>query len=316
MNKVISALSKALNVAESELSSALLDGEKWKDSADAVILEKFTAKITSVKEELKADYEKAKENLLGKTKKETAEQFEKHLREKYGLPSDLIGQPLLDALDKKVAEFKDAKTDPEKIKSSDVYIQGINDERKRMEAERDKAVAEWKEKYETQQNEILKEKTHSAVRKAAEAHLATLSLRDDLPEETRKAIVETYHNSVLSRAKYKTLENGDVIVVDDTGQMAKDVLGNPITIKSIIESAASIIPVKASSGKGSPGAGGKGEGGADGAKYTGVVPKSMDEYARISRELGAKMRTGEVTKEVYDDFRKQAEEAIAAGAAK
>lgn len=291
MKEIISTLSKVLNVAETELTSALMDGEKVKDGAAKFIEDKFASKISAITEEQKQKYDEAKKNIEGKTKKETAELFEKHLREKYGLPSDKIGEDLLKELDAKVETFKTAKTDPEKVRASETYLQDITELKKQIEAAKEEAAKPFKTELETLKESIQKEKVQSSVLKKVEAEIAKLAIRDDLPKETLEAIINTAKQSVLAGGTYKILENGELIVIDEAGQIKKDSLGNAVSVDSIISTHIKVIPTKAATDKGSAG-GGEGGKGAGGAVWSGPLPKDHNEMTKMLSELSSEVRSG------------------------
>lgn len=293
MKEILSTLSKVLNVAESELSSALMDGDKVKDGAGKFIEDKFAAKVTAITEEQKQKYEEAKKNIESKTKKETAELFEKNLREKYGLSSDKIGEDLLKELEAKVETFKTAKTDPEKVRASETYLQDMNELKKQIDAAKEEAAKPFKTELETLKESIQKEKVQGAVLKKVDDEIAKLALRDDLPKETMDAIVSTVKQAVINGGSYKILENGDLIVVDENGHIKKDMHGNPVVVNDIISNHIKVIPVKASNDKGSAGAGEGGKGGA--VEYKGPLPKDSNEMTKMLAELGSEVRAGKKT---------------------
>lgn len=293
MKEILSTLSKVLNVAESELSSALMDGDKVKDGAGKFIEDKFASKVSAITEEQKQKYEEAKKNLEGKTKKETAELFEKHLREKYGLSSDKIGEDLLKELDAKVETFKTAKTDPEKVRASETYLQDMNELKKQIDAAKEEAAKPFKTELETLKDSIQKEKVQGAVVKKVDEEIAKLALRDDLPKETMDAIISTVKQAVISGGSYKILENGDLIVVDENGHIKKDMHGNPVVVNDIISNHIKVIPTKAASDKGSAGGGEGGKGG--GVEYKGALPKDSNEMVKMLAEIGQEVRAGKKT---------------------
>lgn len=297
MNEILSTLSKVLNVAESELSSALMDGEKVKAGAAKFIEDKFAAKITAITEEQKQKFEEVKKNIEGKTKKETAEMFEKYLREKYALPTDKIGEDLLKELDAKVETFKTAKTDPEKVRASETYLQDINELKKQIDAAKEEAAKPFKTELETLKESIQKEKVQGSVLKKVEDEIAKLAMRDDLPKETMDAIINTAKQSVLAGGTYKILENGEIIVVDESGQMKKDALGNPVGLDSIINTHIKVIPTKAASDKGSAGSGGAAGKGGGAVVWSGPLPKDHNEMTKMLSELSSEVRSGKKTME-------------------
>lgn len=296
MKEIISTLSKVLNVAETELTSALMDGDKVKDGAAKFIEDKFASKISAITEEQKQKYEEAKKNIEGKTKKETAELFEKHLREKYALPGDKIGEDLLKELDAKVETFKTAKTDPEKVRASETYLQDITELKKQIDAAKEEAAKPFKTELENLKDSILKEKVQGSVLKKVEAEIAKLAIRDDLPKETMDAIINTAKQSVLAGGTYKILENGEIIVIDESGQIKKDALGNAVSVDSIIGTHIKVIPTKAASGKGSAGGGGNGDPGGK-AVWSGPLPKDQNEMTNMLSEISSEVRSGKKTME-------------------
>lgn len=293
MKEIIGVLSKTLNVAETELTSALLDGEKFKDGAAKFIEDKFASKITAITEEQKQKYEESKKNIEGKVRKETAEIFEKNLRSKYGLSADKIGEELLKELEAKVETFKNASNDAEKIRASKTYLEDVNELQKQIAKAKEDGANEFKTKYDELQSSIEKEKRNSIISAKVQEQIDKLQLRDDIPAETMKILIDNAKNAVLNGAAYKVLENGDIIVVDEAGAAKKDHIGNPVKFDDIVANHIKAIPVKAAGDKGSGGgAGGSGGAGGGANAYAGPLPKDMNEMTKMLTEIGGEVRAG------------------------
>ena len=289
MKELIGVLAKTLNIGESELSSALLDGDKLKAEAPKFLEDKYAAKFASIKDEEKAKYDEAKKNIEGKVTKETAQKFENALRAKYGLSSEKQGDELLTELYAKVDSFKNATSEPDKVRASDTYLNDINELKKQIEAQKEEAAKPFKTELETLKSKIATDQINSAVLAKADAFISSLQIRDDLPKETREAIIASAKQNILNGAKYKMLENGEIVVVNDDGTLKKDHLNADVKIDDIIKTAAVIIPVKAAGDKGSGGNGGNGGGqggnGGNGGAYNGPMPKDSAEMTKILHEM-------------------------------
>jgi len=157
--------------------------------------------------------------------KETMAKFEKELKEKYEVDSELQGVDLIDHLvvkkvdEAKVAGTKDITKHPEYIKLQVSIDKQLKD--------RDR---EWESKIITKDKEYNKARLFEKVREKA---LLSLSDRNPiLPSDPRKAQVwrETYLND-LRNANYQEGEDGKIIVLNSEEKPLTSPHGNIITFE-------------------------------------------------------------------------------------
>jgi hypothetical protein len=154
--------------------------------------------------------------------KETMQKFERELKEKYELESELTGSDLIDHLvvkkieEAKVTSTKDITKHPEFIKLQVSIDKQLKD--------RDK---EWENKLVTKEAEYNKARLFEKVRERA---LLNLSDRNPiLPQDTRKAQMwrETYLNELR---KFNYMENGEgLVVLNEDGTTLTSPHGKAIT---------------------------------------------------------------------------------------
>ena len=318
MKELISALSKALNVAESELSSALLDGEKIKDGAGKFLDEKFAAHVAKINEEAETKRRTDVENTRGKYTKETAEKFEKAIADAVpGIDKNLKGDDLLKAIPEAIGKIKNITTEPEKIKASDTYMQGIREAEERVKKTYEDQLNAKQQEFETLKSTVEGEKVRAAVLAKAREFEDSLKLRNDIPAETIQALKAASQQMLLSGNKFKILENGEILAIDDKGEARKDAHGHTLKIESLITDAYKTLDglKVAANPKGDGGAGEGGGAGAGGGSVTiqslGLTaPKTVADFDQFLTTASGLKDQGKLTPAAYDSVLEEAKKSV------
>jgi hypothetical protein len=201
------------------------------DSETLASLYNEAGELTDFSKVIEFDAERVKkfksdsDNQFKRGVKETMAKFEKELKEKYEVDSELQGVDLIDHIvvekvnEAKVAGTKDITKHPEYIKLQ-VSIPKLLKERDR----------EWEDKIVAKDREYNKARLFEKVREKA---LMNLSGRNPiLPQDPRKAQVwkETYLND-LRNANYQEGEDGKIIVLNTEEKPMTSPHGNIITFE-------------------------------------------------------------------------------------
>lgn len=302
MKEIISALSKALNVAESDLSSGLLDGEKIKDGAEKFLSDKLADHYKKVTTEAKAESKEENENQVKKVRKETAEKFEKVIKTAVtGIDQTLIGDQLLEALPKQITKIATAGAeDPAKILSSEAHIKALKDAEEKIKADYDKRISD--KEAELAAIKSASEKKELNERLLAEAAKVTskLVIRDDVPAEAVATIRKAAEQQLLTGRNYKVLETGDIIIVKEDGSPDKDKHGNLIKLEDVITEAMKPLMAIAKAGehRGDGGNGGSGGSGSVTFESLGLTkPKTLQDHQLIINKTVELVNSGKMSKE-------------------
>lgn len=194
------SLSKLYKIDQETLASLYNDAGELTDLSK--ILELDAARISKYKGDTDSQYKRGV--------KEAMQKFEKELKEKYELDSDLTGIDLVDSV--LVQKVEDVKTSTKDITKHPDYIKLQVSIEKQLK-DRDK---EWQSKIEAKDKEFSKAKLFEKVRDKALANLE--AWKAILPQDPRKAQSwkDTFLNE-LRAAEYQEDESGAPIVLSKDG---------------------------------------------------------------------------------------------------
>ena len=312
MKGLIRALSKALNVAESELSSTLLDGEKEKDGAEQYLNDKLAARVKELNDAAEEKRKTDVQNTEGRVRKETAEKFEKQLITAIpGLDSALKGDDLLKTIPDAIAKIRTAEDEPTKIRTSKVYQDDLKAQAEKLKGEYEGEIA----KKETALTELQKanqqKEVKATVTKLINDEIGKLKMRTDVDKEVINALISAAQQTVLSN-HFKISEKGELDVLDDKGQLATDAHGHFVKAIDVITKA--IEPVKKLSVAGEPRKDGPNPGndpkdGTASLESLGLtLPKNIDEFsgliASVNKLVAEKKLTSEGSQKLIQETQK------------
>lgn len=315
MKEIIGALSKALNVAESELSSALLDGEKVKDGAGAFITTKFSDHITKLNDEAETKRKRDVEQTQGRITKEIAEKFEKAIVDAVpGIDKGLKGEDLLKAVPEAIKKITNIQTEPDKIKASETYMQGIRETEERIKKEYEDKIKAKEDELVGIKSTVEKEKVSFAVLEAARKFENDLKLRTDIPAETIQLLKQTAQAELLNKNKFKVLENGEILAIGDDGQARKDPHGHTLKLENLIAEAYKPLEglKAAADSKGDGGQGGSGKPPVT-ATLQGLgltSPTTVDGYNLVLDQVAKLKNEGKIDGAGMEAVLKEAEKAV------
>lgn len=272
-------LSKAYNFDNGKIAELFKDGEtELSEEQQTEILNKILEIDAQRVENIKKSVDKkdAFQDGFKKAKSEVLTDFEKGLKEKFGIESDKTGLELVEEVVSKKSEGgQGGDVTEDAIKRSKVFQD--------MESNLKKQITTVKTEYETKINEIQDgykaEQTFSNV--SQKALQIFNGLNPILPQNKTVADnqVKFFVNS-LKDFKFD-VQDERIVVMDKDGKVLEDGHGNSRSFEDIVkETASGLFEFKANNGGSGSGNGGQGQGGS-GSSYAGNVPKTFEELEKV-----------------------------------
>ena len=273
-------LSKAYNFDNGKIAELFKDGEtELSEQQQTEILNKILEIDAQRVENIKKSVDKkdAFQDGFKKAKSEVLKDFEKGLKEKFGVESDKTGLELVEEVVSKKSEGgQGGDVTEDAIKRSKVFQD--------MESNLKKQITTVKTEYETKINEIQDgykaEQTFSNV--SQKALQIFNGLNPILPQNKTVADnqVKFFVNS-LKDFKFD-VQDERIVVMDKDGKVLEDGHGNSRSFEDIVkETASGLFEFKANNGGSGSGNGGQQGQGGSGSSYAGNVPKTFEELEKV-----------------------------------
>lgn len=272
-------LSKAYNFDNGKIAELFKDGEtELSEDQQKEILQKLLDEDAKRVEAIKksVDTKPAFQDGFKKAKSEVLTDFEKGLKEKFGIESDKTGLELVEEVVSKKSEGgQSGDVTEDAIKRSKVFQD--------MESNLKKQIKQTETDYQNKINEIQDgykaEQTFSNV--SQKALQIFNGLNPILPQNKTVADnqVKFFVNS-LKDFKFD-VQDERIVVMDKDGKVLEDGHGNSRSFEDIVkETASGLFEFKANNGGSGSGNGGQGQGGS-GSSYAGSVPKTFEELEKV-----------------------------------
>ena len=272
-------LSKAYNFDNGKIAELFKDGEtELSEQQQTEILNKILEIDAQRVENIKKSVDKkdAFQDGFKKAKSEVLTDFEKGLKEKFGIESDKTGLELVEEVVSKKSEGgQGGDVTEDAIKRSKVFQD--------MESNLKKQITTVKTEYETKINEIQDgykaEQTFSNV--SQKALQIFNGLNPILPQNKTVADNQVkFFVNTLKDFKFD-VQDERIVVMDKDGKVLEDGHGNSRSFEDIVkETASGLFEFKANNGGSGSGNGGQGQGGS-GSSYAGNVPKTFEELEKV-----------------------------------
>ena len=272
-------LSKAYNFDNGKIAELFKDGEtELSEDQQKEILQKLLDEDAKRVEAIKksVDTKPAFQDGFKKAKSEVLTDFEKGLKEKFGIESDKTGLELVEEVVSKKSEGgQSGDITEDAIKRSKVFQD--------MESNLKKQITTVKNEYETKINEIQDgykaEQTFSNV--SQKALQIFNGLNPILPQNKTVADNQVkFFVNTLKDFKFD-VQDERIVVMDKDGKVLEDGHGNSRSFEDIVkETASGLFEFKANNGGSGSGNGGQGQGGS-GSSYAGNVPKTFEELEKV-----------------------------------
>ena len=272
-------LSKAYNFDNGKIAELFKDGEtELSEQQQTEILNKILEIDAQRVENIKKSVDKkdAFQDGFKKAKSEVLTDFEKGLKEKFGIESDKTGLELVEEVVSKKSEGgQGGDITEDAIKRSKVFQD--------MESNLKKQITTVKTEYETKINEIQDgykaEQTFSNV--SQKALQIFNGLNPILPQNKTVADNQVkFFVNTLKDFKFD-VQDERIVVMDKDGKVLEDGHGNSRSFEDIVkETASGLFEFKANNGGSGSGNGGQGQGGS-GSSYAGNVPKTFEELEKV-----------------------------------
>ena len=273
-------LSKAYNFDNGKIAELFKDGEtELSEQQQTEILNKILEIDAQRVENIKKSVDKkdAFQDGFKKAKSEVFKDFEKELKEKFGLESDKMGLELVEELVSKKSEGgQGGDLTEDAIKRSKVFQD--------MESNLKKQNTTVKTEYETKINEIQDgykaEQTFSNV--SQKALQIFNGLNPILPQNKTVADNQVkFFVNTLKDFKFD-VQDERIVVMDKDGKVLEDGHGNSRSFEDIVkETASGLFEFKANNGGSGSGNGGQQGQGGSGSSYAGNVPKTFEELEKV-----------------------------------
>ena len=273
-------LSKAYNYDNGKIAELFKDGEtELSEEQQTEILNKILEIDAQRVENIKKSVDKkdAFQDGFKKAKSEVLTDFEKGLKEKFGIESDKTGLELIEEVVSKKSEGgQGGDVTEDAIKRSKVFQD--------MESNLKKQVTTVKTEYETKINEIQDgykaEQTFSNV--SQKALQIFNGLNPILPQNKTVADNQVkFFVNTLKDFKFD-VQDERIVVMDKEGKVIEDGHGNSRSFEDIVkETASGLFEFKANNGGSGSGNGGQQGQGGSGSSYAGNVPKTFEELEKV-----------------------------------
>ena len=273
-------LSKAYNFDNGKIAELFKDGEtELSEQQQTEILNKILEIDAQRVENIKKSVDKkdAFQDGFKKAKSEVLTDFEKGLKEKFGIESDKTGLELIEEVVSKKSEGgQGGDVTEDAIKRSKVFQD--------MESNLKKQVTTVKTEYETKINEIQDgykaEQTFSNV--SQKALQIFNGLNPILPQNKTVADNQVkFFVNTLKDFKFD-VQDERIVVMDKDGKVIEDGHGNSRSFEDIVkETASGLFVFKANNGGSGSGNGGQQGQGGSGSSYAGNVPKTFEELEKV-----------------------------------
>ena len=294
-------LSKAYKLDDGKIAELLKDGEEniTEDTVIAALLSADSDRVATIKKTSTDTAGKFQEG-YAKAKKEERANFEKEIREKYGVESDNVGIELIDeVLTTKLGEVKGKKGEvtEDDVKKHPVY-QSLETRYKTDLKAKD---SEWEAKL----NEIeTKHKTESTFKSVEERALATLNgLMPVLPGNPEIAANQKrWFVSSLKDYEFD-IQEGDRIVVMKDGKVQEDGHGNSLDFSDLVKRKASqFFEFQKNNGGSNAGNSNEGQeqGGGEGYPAGITKPKTLEELTAIANDRSIPLADRQKVMETYE----------------
>ena len=311
MDKIfLEFLAKTLNITIEQAAELLYEDpnatEKvLKNDALAAILQKDADRVKAIKEGLGIDPQKEKDlrdEGYRRAEKEIMTNFEKSVREEYGIESEAQGVELIKAVvQKSVQGVKGGELTDDKVKAHPLYTQlekRMNDELAKLKTDHQSQIDNMKAEHE-------KEGTLSKVKGIAKTMLA--SFNPLIAENTVVAANrETDFLEKFAGYDYQFDDKGNVsLIIDKDGKRLENAQGHAVKFNDFVKEKADLYyEYKKQDQKGDPN-GGTNDGQnppAGGSKFN--IPKSEEEYYQKLGELSSSEDRAAYTK-LYEESKSQ-----------
>lgn len=273
-------LSKAYNFDNGKIAELFKDGEtELSEQQQTEILNKILEIDAQRVENIKKSVDKkdAFQDGFKKAKSEVLTDFEKGLKEKFGVESDKTGLELVEEVVSKKSEGgQGGDVTEDAIKRSKVFQD--------MESNLKKQITTVKTEYETKINEIQDgykaEQTFSNV--SQKALQIFNGLNPILPQNKTVADNQVkFFVNTLKDFKFD-VQDERIVVMDKDGKVLEDGHGNSRSFEDIVkETASGLFEFKANNGGSGSGNGGQQGQGGSGSSYAGNVPKTFEELEKV-----------------------------------
>lgn len=292
---LMGVLAKTLNIGDGEISELLKDGENITESeVTKKILDLDKERVSKLKSG--SDTEKFQEGYK-KAKGEVLTEFEKKVKEAFGVESDKTGTDLITDIVSQKSEGKGGEgMTAEDIMKSEVYQNLLKKSKDDLKTIKD----DYEQKISKIQSEQENERSLSIIGTEAVNQLA--SLNPILPKnaEIAKNYEGLFIKAIAENYRIKK-EDGKTVVYGLDGKIAIDGHGNPIAFEDIVKTTAGRFYEFSANNGGSNAGNQEGAPPAGGGYPSGVKkPTNLDELSKILNDESIPLADRVTISETYN----------------
>lgn len=301
---LVGFLVKTLNMTEEQITSLLYkdEGDELKEGALEAVLSKDADRIKALSSD--DDVKDKIDNAYARGRKETAKEFEKGLKDKFDIDSDLKGNELIDFVKAESDKKVKSDLDEDKIKTSKTYQDAIALERKA----KDDAVAAVQKEYDDYKSDVSNRESQSRVMDKAGAIFDSLnpvlSQNPEVAANQRKTFLEQ-----VASGKFN-VEGDKIIPLDSEGKVLTNDHGHDIHFEDLVKTKTkSYFDLSNTPRKNATPDKDKEDETIDrtGWNWTGSEITSHDEFMKLSDKAQTKEERGALLK-AYDEFKASEED--------
>ena len=237
INKIVESVASGLGAEADEFTEALV---KEGDEITGIDFEKLSGKLQNVvKSRIDSVSRESRDEGYGRAKKETMEQIEARLAEKYGVQKSKFDDMMEEIVSKQKETFK---ANPNDIRNSDIYLNDIKAEKERLK-ELEQSFEKEKKNWKAQQVQLLGQ--NKATQYLTGSNFA-------LPEDQSKRdnLVRLFLKDVFNDPENRIEPEGASLkVLDKDGYPVRNEMKEPITFDDYLESKANLYFEKRSDKK-------------------------------------------------------------------
>lgn len=234
---MLNVLTKYFNKTDEELEDIIYDKDgddiTLKEGVADALIDMDAERIKKIKSEVSGEGTKKFEEGFNKAKKETLTKFEKELKEKYGLETDLTGLDLINLFAEELGT-KGGEITEDNIKTHPIYIKL----EKEWNESAEQKVSGIKTEFDEFKANVEKNKKLVSVKSAARS--AFLKLNPVLSDDPARA--ENQTQEFLNKlAEHDYIIDGDTILIKDGDGRLEDGHGNPTSFETFVKSKAEAL---------------------------------------------------------------------------
>lgn len=226
VNKIVETIAVGLGTAADDFTEAYI---KEGDQITGIDFEKLSGTLQNVvKSRIDSVSRESRDEGYGRAKKETMDQIESRLAEKYGVPKAKFDDMMEVIVSKQKETFK---ANPNDIRNSDIYLADIKAEKERLK--------ELEQSFEQERNTWKSQQVQLLGQSRATSYLTQSNFALPEDQSKRENLVRLFLKDVFNDPNNRIEPEGaNLKVLDKDGYPVRNDMKEPITFDDYLESKA------------------------------------------------------------------------------